>query len=154
MQVNAHFTCLLLIVFLNAVISSAQIKMDLRDVSDDDAPIRISGTVTVDENNSPERILYTYRTKGSITNLSDKPILITAIRLSTDCLNAPPLQHEHEVDRFFGPEVLESGHAESLEPPLAGLGRPTINGVLQPDDPDCQIGPTATAEVTFVQFID
>lgn len=150
---DARFACLLAIMSVGTVISHAQIKMDLRDVSDDGTPVRISGTVLLEENPS-EAIRYTYRIKGSVTNLSDKAILITAIHFDTVGLNAPNLNYEFETDRFFSPEVLEPGHAEEINPHPVPFEAPSVNGAAVPDDADSDIAPTATAEVIFVQFID
>ena len=151
---KARFAGLLAAVCVGTAISPAQIKMDLRDVSDDDCPVRISGTVSF-EDDASQAIRYTYRTNGSITNVSDRGILITVIHLDMTGLNPPALNINYEIDRFYGPEVLEPGKAEDLyDMSPAQFGAPIFEREVVPEDGDPDTSSTATGEVIFVQFID
>ena len=137
-------TALFGFLFAIAAVSSAQRKIALHDVTEQVAPMRVSGTISFDVDES-QALRYTYRTEGSVANVSDKDVVLTMIHIEASGENAPGLDSNLVVDRFFGPAVLRAGQSEKIDMPPVSFGTPTINSSGPPI-------PIATAKVMFVQF--
>jgi hypothetical protein len=124
--------------------SHGQRTVALDDVSEHGAPLRVSGTISFEVDPSPA-IRYTYRTEGSVANVSGRDVVLTVIHIEASGENAPGLDSNLVVDRFFGPTVLRADQSEKIEMPPVSFGTPTINS----SGPPIRV---ATAKVTFVQF--
>jgi len=127
--------------------------MTLDDVSDEGSPVRVSGTISLQDESS-QKMRYTYRTEGELQNLSNKDVLLTVIDFEASGVNAHKLHHTYLVDRFFSSGALQPGKTERIMSSSISLGIPLINGQPVPEEIDPEEVPAATAEVLFVQFAD
>ena len=146
MRRKTQITVLLGFLFGTSAACYGQGKIALHDVSEHGAPLRVSGTISFEVDPS-QAIRYTYRTEGSVANVSDRDVVLTAIHIEASGENAPGLDSNLVVDRFFGPTVLRAGQSEKLDMPPVSFGTPTVNSSRPPI-------PVATAKVTFVQFVN
>jgi hypothetical protein len=144
---------LLAMQFASMAICSGQIKIRLQDVSAKGSPLQVSGTVSF-EDDSSKPIRYTYRPEGSIANVSGKGVTLFVIHFEAGGVNAPGLDYTYDEERFFGLDILEPGKTESIHNSPVRFGASTINGQPVPEDVGPDAVPAATAEVTFVQFVD
>jgi hypothetical protein len=121
-----------------------QRKIALHDASEQGAPLRISGTISFEVDRS-QALRYTYRTEGSLANVSDNDVVLTMIHIEASGENAPGLDSNLVVDRFFGPTVLRAGQSEKVDMPPVSFGTPMIYS----SGPPMRV---ATAKVVFVQY--
>jgi hypothetical protein len=105
---KTQITVVLCFLFGISSASYGQRKIALHDVSEQGAPLRVSGTISFEVDPS-HALRYTYRTEGSVANVSDKNVVLTVIRIEASGENAPGLASNLVVDRFFGPTVLRAG---------------------------------------------
>ena len=146
MRRKTQIAVLLGFLFGTSAAGYGQRKIALHDVSEHGAPLRVSGTISFDVDPS-QAIRYTYRTQGSVANVSDRDVVLTAIHIEASGENAPGLDSDLVVDRFFGPTLLRAGQSEKIDMPPVSFETPTVNSSGPPI-------PVATAKVTFVQFAD
>jgi hypothetical protein len=130
-----------------------QIKMALHEVRKHRTPVRVSGTISFQDD--PSRpVRYTFRTDGFLSNVSKSGVVLTVVHFEASGVNAPGLDENWILDRFFGPAVLKAGGSEKIEKPPVLFGGDTINGQPWPQQVGHEGRPRATARVTFVQFVD
>lgn len=115
--------------------------------------MRVSGTISFQDDPSLA-IRYTYRAAGFLSNLSKKGVVLTVVHFGVSGVNAPGLNHNWTMDRFFGPMIFQAGGLEKIEDPPAPFGETKINGQPVPAYVGLDAHPMAKAEVTFVQFVD
>jgi hypothetical protein len=125
-----------------------QIKWALQDVSDEGSPLRVSGTISLQDDPS-KAIRYTYRAEGSVSNESGREVVLAVIHFEASVLKVPALNLNHIVDRFFSPTVLRAAETEKID-----LSLPEGTPQPEPEEVDHDPVSVATAEVTFVQFVD
>lgn len=130
-----------------------QLKLALHDVRKHRTPVRVSGTISFQDDPS-QAIRYTYRTEGFLSNVSKKGVLLTVVHLEASGVNAPGLDSNWIIDRFFGPAVLQAGKLEKIEAPPISFGETIVNGKPAPEAVGPDAHPRARAQVTFVQFVD
>jgi len=130
-----------------------QLKLALHEVRKRGTPVRVSGTISFQDDPS-QAVRYTYRTDGVLLNVSRKGALLTVVHFGSSGGKAPRLDYSYEMDRFFGPAVLQAGGLERIKDPPISCGGPIVNGKPLPEE----VGPDrhlrATAQVRFVQFAD
>jgi hypothetical protein len=130
-----------------------QLKLALHDVRKHRTPVRVSGTISFQDDPS-QAIRYTYRTEGFLSNVSKKGVLLTVVRFEARGVNEPGLDNSYEMDRFFGRAVLQAGGLEKIRDFPISFGETIVNGKPVPEEVGPDAHPTATAQVTFVQFVD
>jgi hypothetical protein len=146
MRRKTQITVLFGFLFGTSAASHAQRTVALHDVSEHGAPLRVSGAISFVIDPS-QAIRYTYRTEGSVANVSDRDVVLTAIHIEASGENAPGLDSNLVVDRFFGPTVLRAGQSEKIDMPPLSFGTPMVNS----SGPPIRV---ATVKVTFVQFVN
>jgi len=85
--------------------------------------------------------------------VSKKGVVLTVVHFDASGVNAPGLDNNYEMDRFFG-RPLRTGDLEKIKDAPISFGRATVNGTLVPEHVHHHPHPKATAEVTFVEFVD
>jgi hypothetical protein len=130
-----------------------QLKLTLHEVRKHRTPVRVSGTISFQDDPS-QAIRYTYRTEGFLSNVSRKGILLTVVHFKTSGVNAGGLDHTYMMDRFFGPVVLQAGRLEKIKNSPISFGEAIVNGKPVPEEVGPDAHARATAQVTFVQFVD
>lgn len=130
-----------------------QLKLALHDVRKHRTPVRVSGTISLQDDPS-QAIRYTYHTEGFLSNVSRKAVLLTVVHFEASGVNAPGLDHDWIMDRFFGPAVLQAGGLEKIEDAPITFGKTVVDLRPVPDEVGSDAHPTATAQVAFVQFVD
>lgn len=138
---------LMTIQLISAAVGLCQTRIPLVDISAAASPVRISGTVLFQDDPSTT-VRYTYLIDGSVTDVSNKRIVLTIIHISATGVDAPGLDNTVAVERFFGPNDLKPGGIEGIDPtPIKfGPGNSAEVGPLA--------SPSATAELIFLQFAD
>jgi hypothetical protein len=130
-----------------------QLRLALHDVRKHRTPVRVSGTVSL-QDDPFQAVRYTYRTEGFLSNVSRKGVLLTVVHFGSSEGNAPGFDHSWILDRFFCPAVLQAGGLEKIEDSPIPFGKTIVNGRPVPDEVGSDARPTATAQVTFIQFVD
>lgn len=143
---------LIAIQLISAAVCLCQIKIPLVDISAAGSPIRISGKVSFQDN--PTTVLrYSYQPDGSMTNVSNKGIMLTVIHISASGVDAPDLDNSIAVDRFLGPNILDTGREERIDPTRITFG--SVASVRpRASEANSYANSSATAQVVFVQFTD
>jgi len=144
---------LLSFVFGAPAFCRCQIRIPLEDVSDHRSPLRVSGQVFFQDDPS-QAIRFTFRVEASITNVSNKDVVLSVIHFEASGVNAPGFDFRRSDERFFGLGDLLAGGVESISGPTSRFGTPKVNGQPVSEEVDPDTVPVATAEVTFVQFVD
>jgi hypothetical protein len=148
-QIAVQFSFLL---GLSAV-CDGQFKLALHNVRKHRTPVRVSGTISFQDDPS-QALRYTYHTEGFLSNVSRKGVLLTVVHFEASGVDAPGLDSNWTMDRFFGPAVLQAGGLEKIEDPPMPFGGPIVNGKPVPEEVGPDAHPRATVQVTFVQFVD
>ncbi|HKF49155.1 MAG TPA: hypothetical protein VKB38_17485 [Terracidiphilus sp.] len=124
----------------------------MSDVRGQDSPIRVSGQVIFQDDPS-QAIRYTWRVEASIANMSDKDVVVSVVHFEARGINAAGLDDQRSDERFFGQKNLQAGGVENISGSVR-LGAPTLNGKPVSEEVAPDTMPAASAEVTFVQFVD
>jgi len=130
-----------------------QLRLALHDERKHRTPVRVSGTISFQDDPS-QAIRYTYRTEGFLSNVSRKGVLLTVVQFGAGGVNTPWIDFNYIMDRFFGPAVLQAGGLEKIKDAPMPLWEPRVNGKPVPEQVGPEVHPMATAQVTFVQFVD
>src|SRR5580658_5179345 len=137
----------------SAAVCLCQIKIPLVDISAAGSPVRISETL-VFQDDPTKALRYTYLIDGSMTNVSNKEIVLTVIHISGTGVGAPGIDHTVAVERFFGSNGLNPGGVEAIDHTPLRLG-PAVSEGSVPVETGPAASPSATtAELTFLQFAD
>jgi hypothetical protein len=110
--------------------------------------------VTLFEDDDSDAIPYTYKVKGSVTNISSKPVVLAVVHFGSRDVKGPTLSFTYEKDYFFDSRFFMPGTADTVRSSLLRLGRSKIDGQPAADEAAGNSTPTATAKVVFVQFLD
>jgi hypothetical protein len=86
--------------------------------------------------------------------VSRKGILLTVVRFQASAVDVPGFDNSYEMDRFFGPAVLQAGGLEKIKDLPISFGGQFVNGKPVSAEVGPAVHPKATARVTFVQFVD
>jgi hypothetical protein len=129
-----------------------QIKIPLVDISAAGSPVRISGTVLF-QDDPATAVRYTYLINGSVTNVTNKRIVLTIIHMSATGVGAPGLDHSVAVERFFDSNTFMPGRIEGIDHSPIKFG-PVASVKPVPAETGQAASPSATAELIFLQFAD
>jgi hypothetical protein len=66
-----------------------QLKLALHDVRKHRTPVRVSGTISLQDDPS-QAIRYTYRTEGLLSNVSKKGVVLTVVHFEATLCEVPP----------------------------------------------------------------
>jgi hypothetical protein len=123
-------------------------ETSLVDSSQVGSPLVLSGAVTAKDEIEAGIIKFSFRTDISMTNVSHKGILLLVIKVDMTGANGLGIHHTKTNDYFFTSDVFKPGATETTEESIGPIGE--RQGATEEQPP----GPTATAEVAFVQFVD
>lgn len=138
---------------ISAAACLCQIKIPLVDISAAGSPVRISGTVLF-QDDPATALRYTYLIDGSMTNVSNKEIVLTIIHIADTGVGALGLDYTVAVERFFGSNGLNPGGVEGINHSPIRLG-PAVSAGSMPAETGPATGPSGTtAKLIFLQFAD
>jgi hypothetical protein len=138
---------------ISAAICICQVKIPLVDISAAGSPVRISGTVLF-QDDPATALRYTYQIDGSMTNVSNKKIVLTIIHIADTGVGALGLDYTAAVERLFGLNVLNPGGVEGINHSPIRLG-PAVSARSVPAETGPAASPSAaSAELVFLQFAD
>jgi hypothetical protein len=139
-----------IVVFLSvAVFGSVRTsETSLVDASQPGSPVVLSGAVTAHDEIATEWIRFSFRTSISATNVSQKSILLILLKIDMTSANGLGIHHSRSNDYFFTTDVFSPDSSQTIEETIGPVGE--LQGKTEAQPP----GPTAIAEVVFVQFAD
>jgi|SRR5215813_954952 len=136
-----------------SAICSGQIRVQIEDISDLASPVHISGAISFDDDAS-RVIRYSYQVHGLVANASKLGVMLVVVHVEGGGLNGPSLDYTYQKDYFFDPNILQPGKEEEFHSSPLMFGAARVNGQVVSEDNIGGPGPTATAQVMFVQFAD
>lgn len=123
--------------------------LPVQDASEPGSPFAVTGTVTIRETLSGDRLESAFSDTISVRNVSNKTVLVAVFQLDVKPAYAGPESDTRQYECFFARDVIPPGHDHDISRPSSGsISVELMTPGRLPDVPRAQL------RTLFVQFTD